>query len=157
MSVIRWLFHLLQSGGIICYFPQLFGTLMGTYGRKMEPRTQPENTGRFCCQVLLRRITNNEILLCKLLECYAARPYHPFIVRFPLTQLCYVFKRARPSVFTLTWPMLRTGIVLMPIRIQILLSVWWIENRVEPKKIVFAFLRKFLCKNMCFCEDIQYV
>jgi hypothetical protein len=38
---------------------------------------------------------NNEILLCKLLECYAACPYHPFMVPCPLPQLSSVFKRAR--------------------------------------------------------------
>jgi hypothetical protein len=63
----------------------------------MEPRTQPANTGRFCCQVFLHCITNKEILLCKLLECYAARPIHGSLAP-PAVQ-----KRPFPlAVFTLT-------------------------------------------------------
>ena len=93
-------------------------------------------------------------------ECYAARPYHPFMVPWPLCLLETVFKRARsPRCFysdvhaTSGGDCHRFDADTDPD------PTFRVMNREQSraKKISFRIFAKIFVKNMCLCEDIQYV
>ncbi len=161
MGLISGFFISLQSSGVICSF---FLVVWNPDGNLRKKNGTSYTTGEYW-KILLPGITtlykNNEILLCKLLECYAARPYHPFMVPWPLCLLKTVFKRARsPRCFYSDVHATSVG-------------DWHrffdadtdpdptfrVMNREQrwANKISFRIFAKIFVENKCFCEDILYV